>query len=282
MDARHRKYPINFIAWKKPEFGLFWIFIALAILLAAIIPAFWAGHHIAKTIIFATVLAFLFSSLIFFQLKFYRDGDRKMSLNSRQLPSTEMTSSASYLRSPRHRAIWENMVQIRSMMKQKEKEFLQHQIKKETHALRLSQEEHILFMADRSQLYLWPLVLISGLFLFIAASPSKAMPASLAFAFLILSLLGLSALTVFRFPTRYYLTNFRILVRRTAPMGRVYWSCMNYQSISSVSGQQKLAWLEITLKSSKNAIYLRGLPKDKAKILFEILRQKLSFSLHGR
>jgi hypothetical protein len=278
MNTRHWKYHINFAAWKKPGLGPFWIFFALAILLAAMIPAFWAGHNFAGTIIFAALLAFLFFSLIFFQLKFYRDGDRKMSLNSMQLPSTEVTSSASHLKSPRHRAIWENMAKTRRLMKQKEKEFLQRQIKKETRALGLSREEHILFMADRSRLYFWPLVLISALSLFIAAAPSRALPASLSFAFLILSLSGLLALTAFRFPTRYYLTNFRILVRRTVPLGREHWSYMNYQSVSSVSGQQKLAWLEITLKSSKNTIYLRGLPKDKATTLFEILRQKLSCS----
>jgi hypothetical protein len=265
---------------ERQRFGirLILISVGLSLLLAVSIAVFLSGNPQAKILVCVATLLILFISLIYFQLKFYREGDRKNIRNHRELPSMDLPSAPHYLKSPHHRAIWQNMEQSRALMRHKEKEAFQALTTKEKRRLRLPQEEIILFMADRSRFCCWPAPLLSLILLFVAAISSKESPVALSFVCLILGLFGLLLSTAATFGTRYYLTNLRILIRKKRPFGKTRWSTVNYAGIATIARQKKYVLQELTLGTDRETLVIRGLPKQKFRIAVDILRQKLSTS----
>lgn len=218
-------------------------------------------------------LVLLFSVLVILQLRFYREGDRKHVCSHENLPPADISSAPGYLRSPHHKAIWENMEQMRNLMRRKEREFLQAEMLNEKREIGLPQEEEIVFMTDRSRFYIWLAAPASLAFLLIAASPAQNFPQAFSFTFLILGLMGLLLLTAARYENRYYMTNFRVLIREKRPLRKEQWSAMDYREISAVSRTKKPLSEQLTLKSGGTTIQLRGLSKDKIGTMFGILRQ---------
>jgi len=109
--------------------------------------------------------------------------------------------------------------------------------------------------------------------LLIAAAPAKETSHAFSFACLALGLLGLIVLTAARFPNRYYLTNYRILIRKKIPLKKENWSSMNYGEISSITRSKKLASEQLTLKSGDETIRIAGLSKRKLETMLGILHQ---------
>lgn len=245
----------------------------LGLFLVVSFAAFLTENDTIKIALSAAALSILFFSLIYFQLRFYREGDLKHVQREKKLASADISAAPAQLKSPHHRAIWENIDHTRKLMRHKEREFLQAQMKMEKRAIGLPEHEEIVFMADRSRFYIWPAALASMALLIIAASPSKELPSAFSFAFLVCGLLGLLALTAARFPNRYYLTNFRFLTRKKRPLGKEQWSSMNYPKISNISRRKNLASEQLTLKSDDGMIEVQGLSKHKLETMLGILRQ---------
>ncbi len=252
----------------------------LGIFLVLFVSAFSAGNDTA-TIALIAALSVLFASLIYFQLRFYREGDSRHVRSHGNFTPADIALAPDHLKSPHHRAIWENMEQMRNLMRRKEREFLQAEMKNEKRAIGLPQEEEIVFMADRSRFYIWLAAPVSLAFLFISTSPSKGLSQAFSFTCLILGLLGLLLLTAARFPNRYYMTNFRILIREKWPLKKEQWSAVDYREISAISRKKKPISEHLTLKSGGTTIKIQGLSKQKLETMLGILRQNCSFSRRG-
>jgi hypothetical protein len=261
------------MARKKVKARFILMIMAVGILLVAFIAGFLRGGNIVKMVLTAAALSILLFLLIYYQLRFYREGDIKQARNHRKFPPAESSIAPGYLKSPHHRAIWESLDQIRCLMRNKESEFLQARMKQEKRAIGLPQEEEIVFMADRSHFYVWPVALVSFGFLLIAVSPSKGFSSVFSFGCLVFGLLGLLALTAARHPNRYYMTNFRVLIRKKSPLKKEQWLAMNYRKICAFSRRKKLASEQLTLKSRDGTIEIGGLPKHKLETMLGILRQ---------
>ena len=165
------------------------------------------------------------------------------------------------------------MEQTRNLMRHKEEETSRAQLQEEKHAIGLPPEEEIFFIAEPSGNYIWPAALpFLAPMLFAAASP-KALPSEASFACLVLSLLGLLILAAARFQYRYYLTNFRILIRKKFPLKKVQWSALNYPEIPAIRRKSRLGWEELTLKSGPKTIKIRGVSKQKLEIILGILEK---------
>ena len=242
-------------------------------LLVASVAAFLAGDHTIKVVLGAAAISILFFLLIYYQIRFYREGDIKHARRHRKLPQAESTTAPGYLKSPHHRAIWETMDQTRHLIRNKEREFLQARMMLEKQSIRLPQEEEIVFMADRSCSYLWPVALLSLTFLLMGATPFRHFASEFSFVYLIFGLMGLLVLSATNSPSRYYMTNFRVLIRKRCPWKKEQWSAMNYKKISSFSRIKKLASEQLTLKSKDGAIKITGLPKHKLETILGILHQ---------
>ncbi len=122
-------------------------------------------------------------------------------------------------------------------MELKENKARESERSKMKQTLNLPKEEHILFMAERSWLFFWPVALGSLIFLVSSATiTSGAAPAVLSFGCLIIGLLGLLLMATMKGQERYYLTNFRVLVRRRSLLGGApRWSAMPYPSVRRCS-----------------------------------------------
>jgi hypothetical protein len=252
-----------------------WILSASAILVTLFLTALQAHSNGAKIATCAVLLLTIFASLIYFQLRFYREGDEVHIRSLKHLPSTSYTAAYHLVKSPHHRAIWENLEQTRILMRYKEQEFLQARLVKEKQALGLPPDEEILFMTDRSRLYLWPSALLSVTLLFMASVPSGQLPASVSFACLISGLLGLLVLSTSKFGTRYYLTNFRILIRHKRPAQRADWNSLGYPRISELGRVREFFQEGLTIKSGEETIRMKGLSKQELQTVLDIMQQKL-------
>jgi hypothetical protein len=211
--------------------------------------------------------------LIYFQLRFYREGDLKHARSQGEPVSADISSAPGYLKSPHHRAIWKNMDQTRNLMRLKEKDYLQEQMKREKRAIGLPQEEEIVFMADRARYYIWPVALAAPASLLLSAFASEEPLSIYSFPCFVIGLLGLLVLAVSRFPDRIYLTNFRVLTRKKYPLQKEQWSAMNYRDISSISRRKKLASEQLTLKSSGSLMEIKGLTGHKLQTMLGVLHQ---------
>ena len=263
---------------RKTRIGFILTFTALFLFLAVSAAVFLGGSLRAKVFVCAAALLFFFLSLIYFQLKFYREGDAANIASSRKLPSTDLSALPRQLKSAHHRAIWESMEQSRSLMLHKEAEFNRVQNIREHRLLGLGQEEQILFIADRSQLDFWPVAPAILILLCTGAIPSGVFPASLSFACFIAGLLGLLLLNTARFRIRYYMTSFRILVRKKPPLTKTQWTTLSYSEISKLCRKKRFGRETLTILSGQKAISIQGLHGRKLQKVIEILHRKASLS----
>ena len=223
--------------------------------------------------LFGSALLIVFVLLIYFQLRFYREGDLKHGRSQEKPVSAHTSSAPGFLKSAHHRAIWTGIDQTRHLMRHKEREFFQEQMKREKQAIGLPQEEEIVFMADRARFSIWPAALTALVCLAVAAFPSEEPSSAGSFACIVLGLLGLLALTAARFPDRTYLTNFRVLARKRRPLHREQWFSMNYRRIAAISRRKKLVSEQLTLKSDDAMIEIKGLSNRTLQIMLSTLRQ---------
>ncbi len=254
------------------------ILLGIVLLLVLLVRIFAMDDAGVKAIGSGFIVLLLFLALIYFQLKFYQQGDRRDTIRTRTWEETPDISVPDQLKSPLHRAIWKNMELTRRLMRQKEEEFYRTQRGKEKQLLRLCHEEDILFISDRSWLFFWPVSVCALISLAVAAWPARELPPAYSFGCLLAGLLGLLLSTVAKSHTRYYLTNFRILIKRQFPWSRPRWSTLNYPTISLLSREKRFAWEELCLKSDEETVCIRGLPPDKLETALDILHRRLQCS----
>ncbi len=230
----------------------------------------------AKTIYSIIIVLALFLSLIHFQLRFYHEGDKKHIHPPEALQGIKSIGAPAKIKSPHHRALWENMDRTRRLMRHKEEESSKVQRSKEKLLLGLCPEEEILFISDRSWLFFWPVSACSLMSLAVGAYPFREFPAAYSFGFLVMGLFGLLLLSAAKSHTRYYLTNFRILIKKQFPWGKARWSALDYAGISLLSRKRGLVWEELNLKSDEDTVSIKGLPAHKFDDVLHILHNNLS------
>jgi len=254
----------------------FWrTLLGIAFVLATSISVFSMGSNRIKTAYAVAVVVLLYTSLVYFQLRFYREGDRKQIRSGRKLPVADGVAAPSHLRSPYHRAVWENLEMTRRLMRYKEEESSRLGRSKEKLLIGLPHEEEILFVSDRSWLFFWPVAVCSLLLLSAATYPFGGLPATTSFVCLIAGFSGLLILAAAKSHTRYYLTNFRILIKKQFPWGTAHWSALNYSVISLLSRKKRAFWDELSLRSDTKVVSVKGLTPHEFETFLGILRQEL-------
>lgn len=227
----------------------------------------------AKTLLLGSGLLVLAFSLILLQLKFYREGDIKKSKNADKHNPSNVPSAPRELKSPRLRTIWKNMEETRSLMKLKEEKAYEEERKREQTFLGLPAEEEILFMGDRSLFFLWPVILVSLIFVTVSTMVAPT-PSLLCLG---IGLLGLLCLARANRSTRYYITNFRILVRtRSLLRMKPRWTALHYHDIRRCSVEKTLVQQNLKLEGQKGTVDIKGLSRDQ----FETASRILTHIIH--
>lgn len=225
------------------------------------------GGRSVDPILLGIGVALLAASLVFLQLSFWREGDEK----GHAKPSIEVVSPAPPA-ATRASHLWEGMEATRRIMRRKQEESDERQRREEESRLGLSAREQILFMEDPSSFFSRPLALGSALFLFVSQwGPNRGVRS---FALLVLALGGLLFLTVMKGQSRYYLTNFRMMVRKKPWKGPVRWSTLHYGDVKGWSFRSRLGWTRICLQGTSEKLDISG-PQSRIEIIVHILRERL-------
>ena len=179
-------------------------------------------------------------------------------------------------RSPRLQALWENMEKTERWMALEEEKARESKRKEEKLRLRLSEEEEILFMAERSLLADWPIALLSLIFFVSSALIPEGGTRVATFTCLVLGLGGLAFLSGVKGRTVLYLTNFRVLVRRrTVPQKRSSWFQMLYPDVRRLLLKKGFGRGGLILEGQGESIDVNGLARADLEMAARILREKL-------
>lgn len=253
------------------RFGFFAIGISLVVMSLSMTSL--VGSPPAKAILLGIGLLVLSLSLILLQIRFFREGDaRKAERAQKPVPRDEVSAPRD-LRNPRQRIIWVGMEGARALMNRKEEEARREERREEKTRLHLPEEEEILFMGDRSWFSFWPLALCSV----ILAAISAAVSGVPSLILLCAGLSGLLFLVAVHRLTRYYITNFRILVRRRSLLGgKPRWRVMHYPDIHRCVVNGTFAHNGIRLEGEGGTVEIKGLNRTEFETACEVLREKTS------
>lgn len=232
-----------------------------------------AGSSLVKALLLGSGVLGLTLSLILLQLRFYREGDVRKARSADHPVSPGIPSAPRELKNPRLRTIWKNMEETRRLMKLREEKASEDERRLERNRLRLPEEEEILFMGNRSWLVLWPVALFSLLFVG-ASTVISGVPSLL---FLVTGLFGLLILATVNRLTRYYITNFRILVCRRSLLGREpRWRAIHYPDVYQCSVKKRLVHARLRLEGEREVVDITGLSRPQFATVSRILRENLS------
>ena len=211
----------------------------------------------------------LMVSLGVLQLQWFREGD----LNKK--PPNGLTQAIprapAQLRNPHFRAVWSNLEMTRQLMAQKEREHTREKRAAEKKALGLTEEETILFMETRSWISSWPLIAFSLVLLTACALAPDDLYSFLA---LLAGLAGLLTATVRKGSDMYYLTNFRVLVRRQGLLSRASnWFAVHYGEIQNWSIHKGATGKTLTIDADRLSVDMKGLTRRCLAEAQEILQQ---------
>lgn len=252
------------------RFGLFSIAVSLAVM--ALSMTSLIGSSPAKAVLLGAGTLVLTMSLTLLQLRFFREGDARKVKRAQEPVLAGEVSAPSELRNPRQRIIWAGMEGARALMNRKEEEALREERRKEKIRLGLPDEEEILYMGDRSRLTFWPLALVSVTLLAASAAVS-GMPS---LACLVAGLIGLLFCAAANRLARYYITSFRILVRRRSLLGgKLRWRVMHYPDIRRCMMKRKLACSSLELEGVDGTVEIKGLSRIELETACGILREKI-------
>lgn len=252
------------------RFGFLAIGVSLVVMVLSMTPL--VGNPRTRIILLGSGAMVLSSSLILLQLRFFREGDARKSSDARRRVQPGEVKAPPGIRNPRLRTIWSNMEGTRRLMKQKEEEALREERLCEKKRLGLPEKEEIVYMGNRSWFHLWPVALIS--FIFIAASTTLTGIQSL--LCLTAGLTGLGVLAALNRMTRYYITNLRILVRRRLPLaGKPSWRAIHYTDIQRCVMERKFARDRLRLAAKDRAIDIMGLSRTELEAVSRVIRDKI-------
>jgi len=190
----------------------------------------------------------------------------------------EVDARPAWRMSPRLQAVWENMGKTERWMVLEEEKAREAERKEEKRRLGLSEEEEILFMAERSLLADWPVALLSLIFLVSSALIPEGVTRVAPFSCLVVGLGGLAFLSAVKGRTVLYLTNLRALVRRRAlSRRRSQWSHVHYPDVRSLVLKKGIGRGGLILEGEGESIEvnMNGLAPADLEMAAEILREKL-------
>jgi hypothetical protein len=232
-----------------------------------------AGLYPRNIIVLGIGVVLLSSALVFLQLSYWREGEVKNRGRTEGAVPTVTREAPSELRNPHLRRVWENMDESRRLMELKEKEDREAEWIKEKERLGLSHDEDILFMEEPSWLAFGPLAILSAISLLVSAYNANP---TVSFLCLALGLGGFLLLTLLKGRTRYYLTNFRVLVReRLILSGGARWSSLLYSEVRRYSLEHELGRRRLKLTGREESITIRGLGGASLLVAARILRENL-------
>jgi len=263
--------------YRKTGSNLAFFTIGTSLVVMALSMTSLAGSPLAKALLLGSGVLGLTVSLILLQLRFYREGDVRKARSADHPVPPRVPSAPRELKNPRLRTIWKNMEETRRLMKLREEKACEVERRREQIRLRLPEEEEILFMGDHSWLSLWPVALFSLLFVG-ASTVVSGVPSLL---FLVIGLFGLLILATVNRLTRYYITNFRILVRRRSLLGREpQWRAIHYPDVHRCSVRKRFVHTRLKLEGEREAVDITGLNRPQFETVSRILRENLPEELY--
>jgi hypothetical protein len=146
--------------------------------------------------------------------------------------------------------------------------------------LRLTEEEDIQLIGEQSLWLYWPVVLLSGIAL--VASAWRAPGTAGSFMYLVAGLAGLLVVSVFRSRTKYYLTNFRLLLRKRRLWREDRWFALRYESIERFDWHYGLLGKGLTFCSKAGRIKIRGLAGQAVAEMNRVLKEQLPAEVYTR
>jgi hypothetical protein len=165
------------------------------------------------------------------------------------------------------------MEESRRLMALKEEENRNAEWRKEKERLGLSMEEEIVFMDEPSRLTFGLLAILSAMALLMSALAATSI---ISFLLLAVGLISLLLVTTWKGRTRYYLTNFRVLVReRFLGSGGVRWSSLRYSDVQRCSLERELGRRRLKLEGNNKRITFRGLTRASLLTASRVLRDRL-------
>jgi hypothetical protein len=245
-----------------------------SIVVSLVIPTdFYPGNVVAL----GTGVVLLASALIWLQLSYWREGEKKHSVKQEiVIRPTVDRSAPSGLRNPHLRRVWEMLEESRALMALKEEEENESELREEKKRLDLPEEEEILLMASPSWLAFWPFAILSASSLLVSASTANP---SVSFSWLALGLGGLLVCSRLKHRTRYYLTNYRVLVsKRRFLRGSVRWFSLPYSEIRLCSWERELGRDLLRLQGTVVNVEIRGLASASLLTARDIIRENLALT----
>jgi hypothetical protein len=260
-------------------------FTAIGVAFALVISAltYFAESYPANFVLLGSGVVLLFVALILAQLRLWREGQAEgaAAAAATRLAPIDVRPAPPELKHGRFRGIWENLEETRRLMESKEENARQQERVQEKKRLGLPEEETILFMEGRSWLALWPVALLS-LVCIAASSAVVSETGVVSFVWLVLGLGGFLFIATVKGRTTYYLTNFRILVRRKPMFKRApRWSAMLYPEVKRYSCSQVLGGSKLTLVAKQGALIIKGLARPHHQAITKILLEKLPATAEG-
>jgi hypothetical protein len=256
---------------RKSRNSFFALAIAASLVIMALSMTPLIGSAPARAVLLGSGMLLLVMSLILLQLRFFREGDsRRGGMADRSALSREPTAPEG-LRNPRQRTIWSGMEAARSMMRHREEAVREEERRSEKVRLGLTAEEEILYMGSGSWLSFWPIALLS--LICIAASTFTSGWTSL--ILLVSGLAGLLLPAALAGSTRYYLTNFRVLLcKRPLPGRKPRWSALHYGDIHRCSARNIFYIKGLRVESAEGTIDITGLNRAQLDTVTGILRER--------
>jgi hypothetical protein len=98
---------------------------------------------------------------------------------------------------------------------------------------------------------------------------------------LFVGLAGLLVVSVCRTRTTYYLTNFRVLVRKRRLGRKDRWFALRYGSIERIDWHDGLLGMEVTFDANAGKTEIRGLAGKAAAVVDRILQEQLPTEVYA-
>lgn len=268
--------------FSRPKFFAVCAAVGLVLVLGSI---FGASHHAPlRLALLGFGLALVTLGLIGLQMAFFAEGDKKKPAVIEAEKSPPITYPAS-LKHPTYRAIWKNVTLSGDLIEQKNQKSELDTLGKEKKWLGLPSEENILFKGEHHRPWTIPAAIVSLACITTSSIVPDSRSTALGFTLLFFGLFGALIAFTGRRESRFYLTNFRVLVGRRPIMGKVpSWKHLHYGDIHHIHEDTNSILSTVNISGENEKIVLQGLKKKKsAKIrkIIEIQMQSQGMSLLG-
>ena len=268
---------------------LAWIAVAVAAIIVISPLAFFSEAGEVFVIPLGVGVLLLGAALTYLQLSFWREGDASSPLPTNlAIPQIQEVDDArtgartgtTLLYVPRLQRVWRNVDESKRLVERREREEDARRRGREKVRLRLAAEEDILFLGEPSLWLYWPAVLLSGIAL--ATSVWRASGTAASFLGLFVGLAGLLVVSVCRAWTTYYLTNYRVLVRKRRLWQKDRWLALRYESIERFDWHNGVLGTKLTFYSNAEQTEIRGLAGKAVAVMNRILQEQMPAEAYAK